>query len=98
MKIEENITLAELSAQSFQLDDDEDERPRYTHYLSNKVLGKLHRNINEHAFLEQLQSSIKSIDTDGPDLLDELWAYARHQTLGFIWQHHISTAKDIKAM
>ncbi|KAI9788921.1 MAG: hypothetical protein M1816_006486 [Peltula sp. TS41687] len=94
VKVEEDVSLINLSSQEDAADDDD--RPRYRYYKSTKVLGELYRAIDEHDFLEELQASTKTWNPDAPNVLAKLWAYVRLEVVGFQWSHHLSTARDIK--
>ncbi|OAX80444.1 hypothetical protein ACJ72_05225 [Emergomyces africanus] len=78
-------------------DEDEDERPATRFYKSDKILGELYRSINEVEFLQHRQKFIElSSKTDAPSVLRGVWAYVQNETEGFLWDHYIEDALDIR--
>lgn len=98
MKIEEDITLLDQSAENSEMDDDENDGSQYRYYKSKRVLGELFRAIDEYAILGELQNSKLGLPANTPNIIRSLWSYVRHHTAGFQWKHHLSAARDIKEM
>ena len=74
-------------------------QPRVRYYESQKVLGKLYRDIDEHKFLQQLQdqSRISPGSLGGErSHLDAVWAYVQEKTALIQWEHYKDFARDIK--
>ncbi len=72
-------------------------KPRY--YESQKVLGKLYREIDEHNFFEaiQKQSRMPSVNPSTTHSLgDAVWNYVRDKTALIQWQHYMTWARDVK--
>ena len=95
VEIAETIEIAESQNPSAE---DEEETSYYRYYRSKKVLGLLYRAIDEHTFMEELQSSTKDFNSESPDVFRALWSYVQNETAGFLWKHCTETAKDIKEM
>ncbi|KAN0073538.1 RNA dependent RNA polymerase domain containing protein [Elaphomyces granulatus] len=74
-------------------DDDESGRPGYRYYKSERILGQLYRAIDENEFLDGLHDFPKSSKWG---LLEKVWEYVKHETDGFIWDHHVKTGQDIR--
>jgi hypothetical protein len=95
----ENLTALETSREhEIDDDDDEDDGPTQKYYKSNKVLGKLFRGIDEIAFLDELQNSIRPSNPNALNVLLSLWAYVEHETTLLVWNHQLNDARDIKEM
>lgn len=82
----------------YQDDDDEEDNPGYMYYKSDKVLGKLFRGIDEIAFLDELDSSIRPSDPNAPNPLLSLWTYVENEAALLVWSHVVGTARDIKEL
>ena len=100
--IEENITIDDDDDSSSPLKDDElDERasfdpPRNRYYQSEKVLGRLYRDIDEHAFLKELHAHSKPQNPGGNSLLEAVWQFVRGKTALIQWRHHLDVADNIR--
>ena len=73
--------------------------PKIRYYPSEKVLGKLYREIDEHNFFEAIQKqarmpSIHSGKTHS--LADAVWSYVRDKTALIQWEHYKTWARDVK--
>lgn len=80
-------------------DDDEDERPATRFYKSENILGKLYRSIDEVEFLQHRQNVMeRSSAMAAPSVLSGVWAYVQNETDGFLWNHHVGLALDIRQM
>lgn len=89
--------LKEESQQTFDDEEDEEERTPIMYYQSQKVLGRLFRQIDEGDFLFELKQIGQRQSTNN-NILDMLWGYVERQTVGFAWDHLIETARNIKSM
>ena len=76
---------------------DEYTPPPVKYYPSQKVLGKLYRAIDEHKLFMEIQPR-RSNDHHGTirSQLDAVWSYVRAKTVGFLFDHHLAFARDIK--
>lgn len=73
--------------------------PKLRYYESQKVLGKLYREIDEHKFFQaiQQQSRMPSINPGKThSLADAVWDYVRDKTTLIEWQHYTAWARDVK--
>ena len=66
------------------------------HYPSQKILGRLYRDIDEHQFLEQLQAQSRSKRAHSQSLMQKLWDYVEHRTMMIEWRHYIAFASNVK--
>lgn len=98
--IAENIATLQGNEDHGEDEDDDDEEgiPGYKYYKSHKALGKLFRGIDEIAFLDELDSAIRPSDPNAPNTLLSLWTHVEHETALLVWNHQISTARDIKEL
>lgn len=78
-------------------DDDEDERPQMKYYNSQKVLGKLYRNIEEKEFLDEIQDT-RGNNYGSKVVLQSVWAYVENETTGFQWRHLADEVTGIQAV
>ncbi|KAK2811756.1 hypothetical protein FQN50_001794 [Emmonsiellopsis sp. PD_5] len=95
--IEESLTLLEENEQMTVQDDDddEDERPQTRFYKSTKVLGTLYRSIDEQEFLFERRNA-RDRPSNSNIVLMRLWAYIREETKGFVWDHLLEEARNIR--
>ena len=70
--------------------------PKVWYYESDKILGKLYRDIDEHKFLEQLQKQAKSSLVPNQDVIGTIWNYVLGQSTLIQWEQHLGVANDIK--
>ena len=70
--------------------------PKIRYYESQKILGKLYREIDEVEFFQQLQSSSESSHLGGRDIFKAVWRYVEEKTALIEWKHHIELARDIR--
>ncbi|EGE83653.2 RNA-dependent RNA polymerase, variant 2 [Blastomyces dermatitidis ATCC 18188] len=100
VRIAESLSLLEEHDQMTVLDDDddeEDERPTARYYKSEKILGKLYRAIDEVEFLQHRQNAIeRSMAMAAPSVLKGVWAFVQSETVGFLWDHHVENALEIR--
>ncbi|KKZ61292.1 hypothetical protein EMCG_04100 [[Emmonsia] crescens] len=98
VRIAENLSLLEADDDLMQdEDDDEDERPATRFYKSENILGKLYRSIDEVEFLQHRQNVMeRSSAMAAPSVLSGVWAYVQNETDGFLWNHHVGSALDIR--
>ena len=68
------------------------EAPQIRYYESNKVLGQLYRQIDEHHFFQEIQKQ----STTGKSLADAIWRHVEEKVALIQWQHWLDFAKDIK--
>ncbi|MCJ1477226.1 hypothetical protein MMC13_005897 [Lambiella insularis] len=93
VEIEEDIQLA---LDKVNEDDDVEQERFYRFYESKKVLGQLYRAINEQAFLNDIQCSVEPSEVPSSSPFKSLWSYVQKQTAGFVWEHCIYIAEEIK--
>jgi hypothetical protein len=82
-------------------DDDDEFLRRQDYYPSNKILGKLYREIDEDEFLQELQrENYPEQGGDEGDVLERLWRYMKVQTSGLLpgeqWQEYYDFAGDLR--
>lgn len=73
--------------------------PKLRYYESQKVLGKLYREIDEHKFFEAIQEQSKMPGSNHGktrSLADAVWNYVREQTTLIEWQHYLTWAGDVR--
>ena len=66
------------------------------YYPSEKILGKLYRDIDEHQFLSVIQAPSGPRHLEKRSLRDAVWQYVRNKTALIQWQHYRSFAEDVK--
>ncbi|PGH06663.1 hypothetical protein GX51_02291 [Blastomyces parvus] len=100
VRIAESLSLLEEHDRMTVLDDDdedEDERPPARYYKSDKILGKLYRAIDEVEFLQHRQNAREhSLAKAAPSVLRGVWALVQSETEGFLWDHHVENALEIR--
>ncbi|CAF9923800.1 MAG: hypothetical protein ALECFALPRED_002550 [Alectoria fallacina] len=73
--------------------------PKVHYYESQKVLGKLYREIDEHKFFMAIQEQSRMPGFNPGkthSLADAVWKYACDKTALIQWQHYLNWAKDVK--
>ncbi|KAI9697852.1 MAG: hypothetical protein M1820_007639 [Bogoriella megaspora] len=100
VKIDNRAELNELDTEDEEFDKAllGAETGQIIYYESQKVLGKLYRNIDEGKFLKAIRDDAHGISTahPGKDLMQRLQAYIRKNGAGMQWQHLSSLAREIK--
>lgn len=90
--------LSENGPDATSLLDPDPRQPRY--YESDKILGKLYRNIDETKFLKSLRHHDEAQIAPGGGSQDtmfpEFWAYVQRESRAFEWEHHRAVALQIK--
>ena len=103
--VEENINFEDEDLQNLPDEDNEfDEVASYgpqklRYYPSEKVLGKLYREIDEYEFFEAIQKQARMSRTNPGkthSLAEAVWNYVRNVTALIQWEHYTSWAKDVK--
>lgn len=103
--IEKNINFEEVdSATQSEEDEEVDEVASYSppkpiYYESEKILGKLYREIDEQKFFEELQrqSRLPNLHPNkARSLAGVVWNYVREKTANFQWHHYSQFAQDVK--
>ena len=69
---------------------------KHRYYASEKVLGKLYRDIDESKFLAEIQSPSASKNTESRSLVDVIWQYVRNKTAMIQWRHYLEFAQNVK--
>ena len=103
--IEKDINIEEIETTTTLEEDDEvaevasysPPMPRY--YESQKILGKLYREIDEHKFFEELQRQSRPSNLNpnkARSLAGAVWNYVREMTTNFQWHHYLQFAHDVK--
>ncbi|KLJ12209.1 hypothetical protein EMPG_12727 [Blastomyces silverae] len=100
VRIAESLSLLETHDQMTVPDDDdedEDERPNARYYKSENILGKLYRAIDEVEFLQHRQNAMeRSLAMAAPSVLRGVWAFVQSETAGFLWDHLVENALEIR--
>lgn len=74
-------------------EDEEDGPPIHTYYRSEKILGKLYRNVDE----KKIWSSIhKPIPYDGPSVWDQMLSVVRKELAELKLEHEIQWQREAK--
>lgn len=103
--MEENINFEEENLPNIPDEDEELNEvasygpPKLRYYASEKVLGKLYREIDEYKFFEaiQKQARMPSINPGkSHSLADAVWSYVRNKTALIQWEHYKTWASDVK--
>ncbi|KAL8788930.1 MAG: hypothetical protein Q9213_001453 [Squamulea squamosa] len=97
--IEKSITMEDIEDQEGNEDDEDvmEEAPATRYYESQKVLGRLYRAIDEHAFFEDIQRQSRSpISSHRSSLAEQVWEYVRQRTALIQYQHYLPFARDTK--
>ena len=75
------------------------EPTKLRYYQSEKILGRLYREIDEQDFLQEIQKQsilLGSHDSTTHNLLDTVWMYVQSRVVVIQWQHYIEFANDVK--
>jgi len=78
--------------------DDDDDFVKYRYYESNKVLGKLYRNIDERAIFAEIQERSRAYTTNDmyrPRIIYQVWDYVKQHCQCIQWEHQKLWARDI---
>lgn len=97
IKIEkkEGLLIEQSASQNRdELNDDDDFTP-YRYYESNKILGKLHRAIDEHEIFSDL-NKYRVTSSVGQTLLDRVWDHVIRRCRLIYWTHHVAEAQEIR--
>ena len=70
--------------------------PKHRYYASEKILGKLYRDIDESQFLAEIQSPSGSRHAESRSLVDAIWLYVRDKTAMIQWRHYLEFAQNVK--
>ena len=74
--------------------------PKLRYYESQKVLGKLYREIDEHKFFEAIQEQSRKPSTSPGDkahsLADAVLSYVQEKAALIQWDHYRSWAIDVR--
>ncbi|KAL9130783.1 MAG: hypothetical protein Q9217_001131 [Psora testacea] len=70
--------------------------PQHPYYQSEKILGKLYRNIDEHQFFAQIQAHTAHAHQKASSLVDSVWKYVKDKTALIQWKHHLEFAYNVK--
>ena len=84
-------------------DDDDDFSP-YRFYQSDKILGKLYRNIDEREVfsgiqqrgLSQCEYEVNRARYSISSVLEAVWTYVQHRCQAIQWEHHLDRARGIR--
>ena len=101
-----HVTIESRSGISFELApeqdadyaDDDDDFVKYRYYESDKVLGKLYRNIDERAIFAEIQERSQTYATDNTyktDIIHRVWHYVQRTCKYIQWEHQKKWARDI---
>ena len=100
--VEKTVSFEEAEADQPPDESDEVEElasygpPKALYYESDKVLGKLYRDIDEHKFFEDIDSLSQRTELTSYSLIEAVWSYVKKKTALIQWQHYIEFAKDVK--
>lgn len=72
---------------------------RMRYYESHKACGYLFRDIDEHQFLNDLRRPLPLTKKchGAKDPMTALWDHIQRSTILLAWNHHLDTARDIRA-
>ena len=84
-------------------DDDDDFSP-YRFYQSDKILGKLYRNIDEREVFSGIQqqglskcvNEVNRARYSISSVLEGVWTYVQHRCQAIQWEHHLDRARGIR--
>ena len=71
---------------------------KFAYYPSQKVLGKLFREIDEVEFLKQVREDAHSVTSHlpGKPLMETVWDHIKHNTMLVQWNHLRGLAEEIR--
>lgn len=74
------------------------DKQRIRYYRSDKVLGKLYRNINEAHFFRRMKAKFQSLQptSEALGVMHRLESYIDRETQGFLWEHHREFAEGLR--
>lgn len=71
--------------------------PKHKYYESDKVLGKLFRNIDERKIFKQIKSHSAAYESPlNTTVIHKVWSYVKHSCYGFQWDHLLEEARNIR--
>jgi hypothetical protein len=78
-------------------EDDEDSQA-YRYYQSEKILGKLYRDIDEREVFREIQQRGLQSDRARPDMpfLESIWQFVMRWCRSLHWERHCGMARDIR--
>jgi hypothetical protein len=77
--------------------DDDDYSQEYRYYESDKILGKLYRDIDEReVFRDIQQKGMLSDNTLGMSVLNSIWKFVQRRCQTLYWKSYLDTARNIR--
>lgn len=93
----EDIEFEEMYQESDELDESAFySRPKVLYYDSQKILGKLYRNIDERTFFETVQTQARPSHLPNQDVIGAVWNHVRGTCSLIQWEHLTDAAHDIR--
>ena len=68
---------------------------RHRYYASEKVLGKLYRNIDEHQFFAKIKAQSGSRSSENRSVIPGVWKYVEEKTRLIQWRHYTDFALNV---
>jgi len=69
--------------------------PKVRYYDSEKVLGRLYREIDERKFFAGIEERSQRTSLESHSLVDAVWSYVQDKTVLIEWKHYIEFAEDV---
>ena len=80
--------------------DEDDDFVKYRYYESEKILGKLYRNIDERKIFSEIQERSNGYTTNdmyAPKIMQIVWSYVQEKCHLILWEHQKDWARAIMA-
>ena len=68
---------------------------RHRYYASEKILGKLYRDIDEHQFFAKIKAQSGSRSSENRSVIPGVWKYVEEKTRLIQWRHYTDFALDV---
>lgn len=87
-----------IKRQQVQAKDDPDTTHRFKYFESSCALGQLCRAVDEDVFFEELEDDASTLFGHGSssNVLEEVWLRIEEAMDSTHWQHHITTAEEVR--
>lgn len=102
VKVEQKIGI--LEDEESNADEDEDDesigaQKKWRFYESNKITGKMYREIDEKNFFGEIQRRAREVERSASmtmTAMDEVYSYVKQETMLISYSHHYQWARDLK--
>ncbi|KAG0650821.1 RNA-dependent RNA polymerase 1 [Hyphodiscus hymeniophilus] len=79
-----------------EIGDDDDDFTPYSYYESDKILGKLYRDIDERKIFEEIKQHAAMNPASSATVIHAIWAQVQRATRLIQWEHKKEWARDLR--